>query len=1178
MSAPGPFPLDRLVEDLGKTGAPIDVAVPDGGARAYLLALLQRVTGRPLVAVCPDQKAADRLADSLECFLGRVGDEAPGPVLRYPALEWSPYEGLSPDRLAVMARLATLFRVQQGVPAPVAAAVVLPAEALLKRVLPRSAIGQHGDLVVRGEDLEREAFVRRLVRGGYNRVPLVEEPGTYAVRGGVCDVFCPIYPRPARVEQWGDAVESIRFFDPAGQRTLAKVDELVVCPVREEVRGDSTLLRARERLTARADDDQVPSSRLRTVLSDLSAGLHFFGVEALLPAFHERLETVVDYLPGDALFAVVDEEACRGALETASERVTGAFERRAAGQEVRFLPPDHYLPAEAAYEQLAGRGRRLRIGGAVTGETTPLRFSAGTHERIASEVRARHGEESYLRPLAERVHEWLADGWRVGLVVPSPGRADRLRAMLKGEGFRVRLGGEGIGLSGPGGDDLLRDALDIRVGRLDTGFSVEAHGLALVAGEQVLGRVARRRPRRTTGGDVFQATLSDLAPGDLVVHTEHGIARYGGLMRLAVDGLDQDFLLLEFSGDDRLYLPVYRLDRVQRYVGGEGTRRLDKLGGTAWERKRSRAKASVRKLAIDLLELHAQREVHGGNAFPMPDDYFRRFEADFPYEATPDQERAIEEVLSDMARPQCMDRLVCGDVGYGKTEVALRATFLAVLGGRQVAVLCPTTVLVEQHQRVFAERFERYPVQVAGLSRMVEPAKQRAVLADLKAGRVDVLVGTHRLLSKEVRFRDLGLLVVDEEHRFGVRHKERLRELRGEVDVLTLTATPIPRTLHMSLGGLKDLSIIATPPVDRQAVRTFVTRRSDDVVRKAVMTELERGGQVFFVHNRVRSLPEVHRELQDLVPEARIVVAHGQMTGSEVERAMLKFVRGEANLLLCTSIVESGLDIPRANTIVLDNAHTFGLASLYQLRGRVGRSDRRAFAWLLVRDPKRLTDDAKRRLEVIQRFTELGAGFHVASYDLEIRGGGELLGAEQSGHIGDVGFETYMELLEEAVAELRGEVAAPTVEPELSLGVEAFLPEAYVGDTGQRLVLYKRLSLAEDEEEAREVAGEMVDRFGPAPPAARALVDVMIIKVLARRLGIERVDRKPGAVVLALGQQPRVEPASVARLLGQESSPWRIGDDMRLTRQLTTEEEEERLEPVQGALKALVACASPAGR
>ena len=1174
----GPFPLDRLVASLAGPGSTVDVSVPDGGARAYLLSLLHRVTRRPVVAVCPSQAVADRLAASLECFLGRPTDGAPGPVARFPALEWSPYEGLSPDRLAVMARLATLFRLRQGVPDPRAAVTVLPAEALLKRVAPSAALSRHSDLVVRGEDVGRDGFVARLVRAGYNRVPLVEEPGTYAVRGGVLDVFCPVYQRPARVEQWGDAVESIRFFDPADQRTLASVDELVIVPVREEVRDDTAVLAARERLSARADVEQVPSSRLRTILSDLSGGLPFFGIEALLPAFHDELHSLADHLPEAALLAVIDEPACRVALDEAADRIEDAFSRRPAGQEVRFPPSDHYLTPAEAFDQLVARAPRLCVGGAVTGESVPLRFQVSTHEGLAAEVRARQGEETSLRPLAERVHRWLADGWRVGMMVASPGRAERLRSMLKGEGFSVVVGGEGIALRAPGEDDLEPAALNLRLGSLDGGFAVEAHGLALLSADEVMGRIARGRPRRTTRSDVFQATLSDLSPGDLVVHADHGIARYGGLMRIAVEGLDQDFLFLEFSGDDKLYLPVYRLDRVQRYVGGEASRSLDRLGGVAWERKRSRAKASVRKLAMDLLQLHAQRETQGGIAFPEPDEYFRRFEADFPWEETPDQERAIEEVLADMARPRCMDRLVCGDVGYGKTEVALRAAFLAVLGGKQVAVLCPTTVLVEQHLRVFQERFAGYPVRVEGLSRLSDPAKGKAALKDLAAGKVDVMVGTHRLLSKGVAFRELGLLVVDEEHRFGVRHKERLRELKTLVDVLTLTATPIPRTLHMSMGGLKDLSIIATPPVDRQAVRTFVTRRSEDVVRKAVMSELERGGQVFFVHNRVRTLPEVHRFLQEVVPEARIVVAHGQMPGQQVEQAMLRFVRGEANLLLCTSIVESGLDIPRANTIVLDDAHTFGLASLYQLRGRVGRSDRRAFAWLLVRDPKRLTDDARRRLEVIQRFTELGAGFHVASYDLEIRGGGELLGAEQSGHIGDVGFETYMELLEEAVGELRGEEPETAVEPELSLGVEAFLPEAYVGDTGQRLVFYKRLSLARDEEEARGVEQEMVDRFGLPPSAARALIEVMVIKVLARRLGLERVDRKDGAVVLSLGAHPRVAPEAVARLLRQERTQWRIGDDLRLIRQLAPDEDRERLEPVLGALKALDACATATRR
>ncbi len=1129
---------------------------------------MARALGRTVVAVTPDQRQADLLADGLGFLLG---DDSVG---RFPALAWTPYEGLSPDRVTVMARLATLFRLHQGAPGPPLAAVTLPAAALAKRVIPRATLAAHTDLVQVGQDTDRDELLRRLVRAGYNPAPLVEEPGSVAVRGGVVDVFCPLYSRPARIEFWGDTVDTLRFFDPEDQRTTGRADELLLAPVREEVRDGPSLMAARERLAERADAEDVPSAHLRNVLSDLGAGLHFFGVEALLPAFHQEFQTLADYLPEDAVVVAFDQGACEAALGDAEDAVRAAWARRKAGQEVRFPPEDHYVDAASAGRSLFGRPGLGRVGGLGGADATPLVFGASGQEGLAGELKAAQGDPRPMAPLAQRVREWLADGRRVALTAPTAGRAERLRTLLKVEGFKIVHGGAGVDLRGAGRDGLADGALDLRVGRWPGSLDVPAHRLVLVSGEEVLGRVARPRRRRSVPGDVFQATLSDLGKDDLVVHSHHGLARYGGLVRLAVDGLDQDFLLLLFDGDDRLYLPVYRLDRVQRYVGGEGLKKLDKLGGPGWEKKRERARQSVRRLAIDLLKLHAEREAHGGTAFPAQDAYYEGFEAAFPFEETPDQARAIEEVLSDMRRPTCMDRLVCGDVGYGKTEVAMRAAFLAVLGGKQVAFLCPTTVLAEQHRRTLAVRFEGYPVRVEVLSRLTERKRAKEILTAVQEGKVDLVVGTHKLLSKDVQWRDLGLVVVDEEHRFGVKHKEVLRSLKRRTDVLTLTATPIPRTLHMAIGGLKDLSIIATPPVDRQAVRTFVTQRQDDVIRKAVMDELARGGQVFFVHNRVKSLGEVHEHLQEVVPEARIVVAHGQMPGPVVEEAMIKFVRGEANVLLSTSIVESGLDIPRANTIVIDDAHTFGLANLYQLRGRVGRSSRRAFAWLLVPNPRKLSDDARRRLEVLQRFTELGAGFHVASYDLEIRGGGELLGPEQSGHITDVGFEIYMELLDEAVADLRG-LPSPEdeVTPELSLGTEAFLPEAYVGDTGQRLVLYKRLSVAPTEEAVREVAAEMVDRFGPAPPAAAALVEVIAVQVLAKSLGIERVERGADAVVLAMGARPRVSPEAVMTLLERDPARWRFGDDMRLTYRFPPGAAGEGPEAVTDALKALVASA-----
>ncbi|MBM4318393.1 MAG: transcription-repair coupling factor, partial [Deltaproteobacteria bacterium] len=815
-----------------------------------------------------------------------------------------------------------------------------------------------------------------------------------------------------------------------------------------------------------------------------------------------------------------------------------------------------------------------------------LRFTVETNQELPRQLQsAEKGGETPLAPFARLVHGWLRDGWRVGLVVAGAGRAERAREMLKSHGFPVRIEAQSVAVQAPGRDGLAAGALRIVQGQLSAGLHVPAHALVLVTDGELFGERARRAPRRGRQAltEGMLAAFQELAEGDLVVHREHGVGRYEALVKLSVGGVENDYLLLTYQGGDKLYLPVQRLDKISRFVGAGAAAAgvapaLDKLGGVTWQRTRRRVKKGVEQLARELLELHAARKASRGLLFPMPDEYFREFEARFPFEETPDQETAIESVLAGMTRAGCMDHLVCGDVGYGKTEVALRAAFLAVLGGAQVAVLCPTTVLAAQHLTTFRERFAGFPVLVEGLSRFTPTREVGRILAALGEGKVDVLVGTHRILSQDVRFKSLGLVVIDEEQRFGVKQKERLKSLRTEVDVLTLTATPIPRTLSMALSGLKDISVIATPPVDRQAIRTFVTQWDPQVVREAVLQEISRGGQVFYVHNRVQHLPEVHRRLSALVPEARIGVAHGQMHGDEVEKVMLRFVQGEINVLLCTAIIESGLDIPRANTMVVEDAHTFGLAQLYQLRGRVGRSRQRAFAYLVVPPRRSMSEGAAQRLEALQRFSELGAGFQIASLDMELRGAGDLLGPDQSGNINAVGFELYAQLLEEAVQELQGEPARPSIEPELELSVSARIPEEYLPDTGLRLGLYKRLSRAGDLEEVGGIFEELVDRFGSPPPEVVALVQVMEIKALARRAGIRRVELRSGRLLLDLGEQPQLEPAQVLRLLDRPKSPWRLSREMLLSLALAPGEEEEEaaLPAIREALRELLGHATQA--
>jgi transcription-repair coupling factor (superfamily II helicase) len=707
--------------------------------------------------------------------------------------------------------------------------------------------------------------------------------------------------------------------------------------------------------------------------------------------------------------------------------------------------------------------------------------------------------------------------------------------------------------------------LGVLTGPLRRGFALPADRLVLVAEEEIFGPRAMReaRPIKTPAF----SELGEIAEGAAVVHDEHGIGRYRGLKKLVVRGVPADFMHLEYDGGS-VYVPVYRIGAVHRYSGGETDDvKLDKLGARTWQEKRRRVSAEAKKIAEELMQLYAQRAALSGHAFPPPDAVFRAFEETFPFDETPDQQKAIDTVVGDMQAGVPMDRLICGDVGYGKTEVALRASLLAVLGGKQVAVLAPTTVLAEQHFVTFSDRFTDFPVRVAVLSRFRSKAEQARTVAALMDGNIDVVVGTHRLLSRDVRFKDLGLMVVDEEQRFGVSHKERLKELRTQVDVLTLTATPIPRTLQMAMGGLREISIIATPPADRLAIRTFVCRWDRELLGDAIKRELARGGQLFFVHNRIESIAAEAARIRDIAPEGtRIAIGHGQMPEGELEKVMVDFVDGRYDILVCTTIIESGLDIPRANTMIVNHADRFGLAQLYQLRGRIGRSRERAYCYLVVPEETRMTPEAKQRLVVLQRFTELGAGFQVATHDLEIRGAGELLGERQHGSVAAVGFDTYARILEEAVAELRGEPIKAEHDPEISVDVPAYLPDDYVPDTGQRLDFYRRLARARDEDDVRATLAELADRYGPLPEEAVLLGEVMVDKTLVRALGALAYELSPTRIVLSLASDTGLDPSRIMKLVSGKASRYKLTPDMRLAYNFDEAEKRDRMAAARARL------------
>jgi transcription-repair coupling factor (superfamily II helicase) len=1156
------------------------------GWAAAAIATLRRATppGTPVIAVVADDEAARALDGDVAAMTGEA------PVL-LPGIDVSPYAELSPDRDAIVARLAALVRLagvaddDHAHPPP--GVVIATASALLRRTVPADALRARTFAIVKGAAIDRDATAARLVAAGFARVPTVEDPGTFAVRGGVIDVFSPVERYPVRVELFGDDVETLRLFDPLTQRTLREIDHVLIHPARETIvtaAGGQAAVRARIRDVA--DAVAHPSKATRALLDRLDDGGEIVGLEVLTPAFHDRMDPPWALIPPDARWVLVDPDAVVGAARDEHADAARRHDARVAAHGLALPVDAHYATPDELDAALAAPRHRLvlptlelahdpRAAGAEV-----VRLALDDLRGLAAELeRARvAGCDELGRPLAAFVARHVEAGARVAIVCDGAVRADRIAGLLAHYGVHADRdpAAEAHAL------DARPGAVTIALGHLADGFASAADGLVVLSTAPVFGarraaprqRAAAKKARDALLGGV--SDFSQLAPGDHLVHQLHGVGRYVGLVKLPIGAIALDFLHLQYDGGT-LYLPVYRLGEVQRHVGAEGhAPRLDKLGGLTWDKARTKASRQVRALAEELLQLWATRAALPGHRFPPADDMFHDFEAAFPFEETPDQQAAIDAVLADMESPRAMDRLVCGDVGYGKTEVALRAIFRAASGGKQAALLAPTTVLVEQHARTLTERLAPWPLRVGKLSRFQSKAEQAATVKALADGGLDVVVGTHRLLSPDVRFKDLGLIVIDEEQRFGVAHKERLKKLRASVDVLTLTATPIPRTLHLAMAGLRDLSIIATPPADRHAVRTYVSRLDEGVVTEAIRKELARGGQVFWIARHIgetrrgahdpddRSLAEWAQFIRERVPDARVAIAHGQLGAEELEDVMVAFVEGKHDVLVSTTIVESGLDIPRANTMFVARADAFGLAQLYQLRGRIGRSKQRAFCYLLVPAPDKLTDEARRRLEALQRFTELGAGFHIASQDLEIRGGGELLGARQSGTLAAVGFDQYVRMLEGAVAELRGQPVHHPIDPELTVEVPGFIPDDYVPDPGQRLDLYKRLSSAEDEDEVRAVLDEIADRYGPPPGDLLLLADLMVVKALARGLHAVALELTRGRLALALAPSTPLDGAALAR---DRASRWKATPDGRLVIALSTDEARA---PAQAARRLLL--------
>lgn len=1137
-----------------KSGEAIDLSGFYGSSKAYFIASCFKAARRPMLCVLPSQEEADGFCDDLRFFLGAED------VMLYPSTETLPFEPVSAHQELQASRMELLFNLTSGR----SFITVSCASSLMQKVMPRASLTQKVLELSKGDRHERDALVTALHESGYRRVAMVEERGEISVRGGIMDIFPPVYDSPLRIEFFDDEIESIRLFDISTQRSIKDLDQVRILPARESTVTRECRLGARERLIERADHLGIPRSAWEPLSDRIRDGVNAPGMEALLPLFYESLGTFFDYLDADTLVVVVDPETVKAQFDNFTADVTAAVEGLIYRRQFFVEPEGLFLSLSEVDERLC----RMAVVNIEAVKTAEFHVAVETNIDLRQEISLKKSER-LLSPLADRITGWVEEGKRVFLTAHNKGQAERTSELLEGYGLKPS--------TVHGADILATDGgfgFSIATGTLSSGFRIAEASLVVISEEEVFGEKAKRRPPPSRRLEAFLTQLQDLSEGDAIVHGHHGIGLYRGLKRLLIDSIEGDFLLLEYRDGDKLYLPVGRMDLVGKYHGFEGRAPdLDKLGGPGWEKKTGKVKAAVEKLAGELLKLYAEREIAEGFAFSAPERLFHEFEAGFEFDETPDQARAIEDTLKDMQKPMPMDRLVCGDVGYGKTEVAIRAAFKAVLDKKQVAILVPTTVLAQQHFLTFSRRLAAYPVVVEALSRFRSPKEQKDIVKRLGAGQVDIIIGTHRLLQKDIGFKDLGLVVIDEEHRFGVAHKERLKQLRKKVDVLTLTATPIPRTLHMSLASVRELSIINTPPEDRLAIKSKVVGFDEGAIAEAIERELSRGGQVFFVHNRVQSIGAMEDCLRRIVPRARIAVGHGQMKEGELEKTMSGFINKDFDILLSTSIIESGLDIPSANTIIINRADRFGLAELYQLRGRVGRSRHRAYAYFICPIVTELTDDARKRMEVIQELTEPGSGFRVATYDLEIRGAGELLGSAQSGQIAEVGFEMYSQLLEEAVQELRGVKVSEEPEPEVTLRVSQFIPEEYIPDTRQRLGLYKRLASIETEDDLDSIREELADRYGSAPVLVENLVRTVELKLICKELKVRELIQKGQRLYIGFSDLATVQggDAVVARALDmakKEPKRFRIMPDARFAAQIP--QEADPIEEARYVLKELL--------
>jgi len=1181
MSAPAPLLAKSPVERLAP-GRPLTLAgVPDGAAGLVIADFARAIAAGKnplaisLAVICRDGPRLAAASRAIAFFAPDIE------VLEFPAWDCLPYDRVSPHPAVVAQRMMTLARLSRVTGREHPAVLLTTVNAVLQRVPERTVIAKQSLSVAPGNVAPMANIIQWLELNGFNRAATVREAGDYAVRGGIVDLYAPGMDEPVRLDFFGDTLESIRSFDPETQRTTSELRALDLVPVAEFQLTSDTIRAFRTGYVAEfgaaAPDDALYEA--------VSEGRKHAGMEHWLPLFHKRLETLFDYLPATPLtLEPLAEEAAHERLEQIADYYQArkdALGKDGGGAPYKPLPPDRLYLAESQWRERLDASSlakltpfaALEAGDTQTQRAAENTIAIGAHAgRNFAAERATPGANVF-EAVVQHVGALQSAGKRPLIALWSEGSRERMGHVLTEHGLHNLA----PVASWPQALALPRVQVSLAVLGLDSGF--ETADVALITEQDILGERLIRARRPSKRAENFIAEVTSLAAGDLVVHVDHGIGRFSGLRAIEAAGAPHDCLEIHYAGGDKLFLPVENIELLSRYGSDQAGAELDRLGGTAWQARKARMKNRIREIAGELIKVAAERQLREAPRLALAAGLYDEFCAGFPYEETEDQDAAIAAVLADLGSGRPMDRLICGDVGFGKTEVALRAAFIAAMNGKQVAVVVPTTLLARQHFKTFGERLRGYPVQLGQASRLVSAAELARVKKGIAAGTVDIVIGTHALLGKNIKFKDLGLIVVDEEQHFGVAHKERLKQLRAEVHVLTLTATPIPRTLQLALSGVREMSIIATPPVDRLAVRTFVSPFDPVTVREALLRERYRGGQAFYICPRIEDLADAKAFLDKHVPEVRVAVAHGQMPARVLEDVMSAFYDGKFDVLLSTTIVESGLDIPTANTLIVHRADMFGLSQIYQLRGRVGRSKLRAYALLTLPAARRITAQAERRLKVLQSLDTLGAGFQLASHDLDIRGAGNLLGDEQSGHIKEVGYELYQQMLEEAVMSMKAGITAPAPDrwsPQITIGTPVLIPEDYVTDLPVRLALYRRLSEIEDDRAIEAFAAELVDRFGPLPDEVEYLLQVVAVKSLCRRANVERIEVGPKGAVLAFRDNVFNNPDGLIAYIAKHPAGARVRPDMKVVFFDEWDAPPERLKGATDILRSVVSIAERA--